>query len=70
MPIGKLTRVKDFLPPPSEIAKARTVIRITIELDAESIKFFQEEAKKHNTKYQRMIRDVLARYVSNYKKAA
>lgn len=29
MPIGKLTRVKDFLPPPSELAKTEKTEKIT-----------------------------------------
>lgn len=69
MPVGKLTQVKDFLPPPSELAKAKRLVRITIALDWDSLQFFQSEAKKNKTKYQRMIREVLDRYVSNYKAA-
>lgn len=65
-PAGKLTPIPDFLPPPSELAKARRLVRVTIVLDLDSIKFFQKQAKKHNTKYQRMIREVLKHYVSQY----
>lgn len=45
MPQGKLTEVPDFLPPPEELAKAKTVV-ITIGLDAETIDFFKKFAKK------------------------
>ena len=45
MPIGKLTVVPDFLPPPEELAKAKTVIT-TIGLDAETIAYFKREARK------------------------
>lgn len=69
MPIGELRKVKDFLPPPSELAKAKTVVRVTIDLDQASIKFLKNQAKKHGTKYQRMIREILSRYVANYKAA-
>ena len=69
MPIGKLTEVPDFLPPPSELAKAKTVI-VTMGLDAETIEFFKKAAKKKSGKYQRMMREVLKRYVNHYKKAA
>ena len=65
-PIGKLTPVPDFLPPPSELAKAPRLVRITIELDHNSVLFFQKQAEKHKTKYQRMIREILKRYVSHY----
>lgn len=67
MPIGRLIRIVDFLPPPSELAKAPRLVRVTIELDAESIDFFQKQAEKHKTKYQRMIREVLKRYVAYFR---
>ena len=70
MPIGKLTEVPDFLPPPHELAKARTLVTITIALDLETLKFFQKQAQKHGSKYQRMIREVLNRYVKHYNDAA
>ncbi len=68
-PVGELKRVPDFLPPPEELAKAPIRVRVTIELDAESIEFFQQQALKHKTKYQRMIREVLKRYVKHFKAA-
>lgn len=67
MPIGKLTRVKDFLPPPEKLViPQRQTIKVTISLSALSIEFFKQEAKKHRVKYQQMIRELLDRYVSNY----
>ena len=69
MPIGRLTRVPDFLPPPSELAKAKTVVKVTLALDQPTLEFFKKEAQKHNTKYQRMIREVLDRYTSHYRAA-
>lgn len=65
-PVGKLTEVPNFLPPPSELAKAPTLVRITIALDKSSLDFFQKQAAKYKTKYQRMIRSVLSHYVSSY----
>ena len=70
MPSGKLTIIPDFLPPPSEMAKARTKIITTMALDAETIAFFKREAKKRGTKYQRMMRECLKRYADHYGKAA
>lgn len=70
MPIGRLVEVPDFLPPPEELAKAKTRIITTIALDAETIAFFKKQAKKRGAKYQKMIREVLDRYVQHYKKAA
>ena len=68
-PVGKWKRVPDFLPPPAELAKAPRLVRVTIELDLDSIEFFQNQALKHKTKYQRMIREVLKRYVAHFQAA-
>ena len=62
-------RVPDFLPPPEELAKAKTVIT-TMGLDAQTIAFFKREAKKRGKKYQKMMREVLKRYADHYNKAA
>ncbi len=70
MPIGKLTEIPDFLPPPHELAKAKTTLIVTIGLDPETIAFFKKQAGKHGAKYQKMIREVLERYVTHYKNAA
>ena len=45
-PIGKLTRVKDFLPPPSELVARDDTVKVTLALSKESVKFFKEQAKK------------------------
>lgn len=67
MPIGKLTRVKDFLPPPDQLVLPQEeVMKVTIALNRSSVNFFKRQAKKHHTKYQRMIRQVLDRYASRY----
>ena len=66
MPIGKLTRVPDFLPSPEELAMARESIKITISLNKGSVEFFKRQAVKHRTKYQRMIRELLDRYALRY----
>lgn len=67
MPIGKLTVVPDFLPPPEQLVPPGQVVKITISLDQESLLFFKDTAEKLGTKYQRMIREVLRRYAANYK---
>lgn len=69
MPVGKLTQVPDFLPPPHELAKAKTTVIVTIGLDAETISFFKKQAAKHGTKYQKMIRELLDHYASIHKAA-
>ncbi len=64
MPVGKLTRVVDDLPPPSELAKPLQGVRITIIVSKSSVEYFKTNARKYHTKYQRMMREVLDSYVS------
>ena len=67
MPIGKMTRVKDFLPPPEELVfPERKTIKVTISLSELSVEFFKQQAKKHHVKYQQMIRELLDKYVIRY----
>ncbi len=70
MPVGKLTRVRDFLPPPSQLVMKEETAKVTIALEKSSIAFFKRQAKKNHTKYQRMIRELLDRYASHYSRAA
>ncbi len=67
-PIGKLTRIPDFLPPPEELFPKEKLTKITIAVDNETLEFFKATAKKSGTKYQRMIRELLRHYALNYKK--
>ena len=69
MPSGKLTRVKDFLPAPSQLVIKDETAKVTIALGKSSVIFFKRQAKKNHTKYQKMIRVVLDQYVSHYQAA-
>ena len=69
MPVGKLTRARDFLPPPSELVVREETAKVTIALEKSSIIFFKQQAKKNHTKYQKMIRAVLDQYASRYQAA-
>ena len=44
MPVGRLTRVADVLPPPSALAAQEPTVKVTIALKASSIQFFKREA--------------------------
>ena len=55
---------KGFLPSPEELARAPVNVKITIKLTYETIEFFKEVADKHNTSYQRLIRQVLDEYAA------
>jgi predicted DNA binding CopG/RHH family protein len=61
-PIEELEVIEDFLPAPEELAFSEETVKVTIALSQESIDFFKAEARKHNTKYQKMIRRLLDAY--------
>ncbi len=69
-PMGKLKIIKDFLPPPDKLALKEEKVKITISLKKSSIDFFKEEAKKRQTSYQKMIKQLIDWYTSHYKKSA
>lgn len=55
-------RVKDFLPKPDDLVLKDSSQKVTIALEKESVEFFKKEAKRLNTSYQRMIRNLLREY--------
>jgi len=61
-PIGKIEIVADMLPSPEELAFKEDTVKVTISLSKSSVDFFKKEAKKHDTKYQQMIRRLLDAY--------
>ncbi len=67
MPIGKLTEIPDFLPPPSQLVfpKQKTV-KVTLSLTKSSIDFFKKHAKTQHVKYQQMIRTVVDKYAMKF----
>ena len=50
------------MPSPEEIAKMMKNAKVTIILDEDTVDFFKKTAKKHGTKYQKMIREILKTY--------
>ena len=69
-PMGDLRVVRDFLPPPDQLALKEENGKITISLRKSSVDFFKKEAQKHRTSYQKMIRRVVDWYASQYQKSA
>ena len=67
--IGDIQIIPDFLPPPEELAFKEETVKVTISLSKESVEFFKNEAKKHNTQYQKMIRRLLDAYSSSYQQS-
>jgi len=65
-PMGEIKIIEDFLPRPEELVFKEDNSKITIALSRRSIKFFKQQAKKHNTQYQKMIRNLLDEYVARH----
>lgn len=70
MPVGKLTRIKDVLPPPEQLVIPEETIKVTLLLSKGSVKFFKHQATQYRTKYQRMIRELVDRYAERYAKGS
>ena len=62
-PLGRIRIIPDFLPSPEELAFREESVKVTIALSKKSIEFFKNEARKHRTQYQRMIRQLIDLYV-------
>lgn len=62
-PVGELKIIDDTFPKPEELVFKEDNTKVTIALSRRSIEFFKREAKKHNTQYQKMIRNLLDEYV-------
>ena len=64
--VGKMTIVDDFLPPPEKLVIPEETIKVTLSLKKSSVAFFKRQAKRHHTKYQKMIRELVDRYTVRY----
>jgi len=65
-PIGKLIRISDFLPRPEELVMPGEGIKVTIVLKKSSVDFFKSKARECHTKYQKMIRELIDKYATQY----
>ena len=65
-PLGDLRIVPDFLPAPGDLIFREEGVKVTISLSKRSVDFFKNEARKHNTQYQRMIRRLLDAYAEHH----
>lgn len=64
--LGKLKIVPDFLPRPEDLVFREEGVKVTIALSKRSVAFFKDEARRHNTQYQRMIRRLLDAYAEHH----
>jgi hypothetical protein len=67
-PLGDVEVVPDFLPRPEDLVFRDEGVKVTISLSKRSVEFFKNEARKHNTQYQRMIRRLLDAYAEHHAK--
>ena len=65
-PLGTLRVVPDFLPRPGDLVFRDEGVKVTISLSKRSVEFFKNEARRHNTQYQRMIRRLLDAYAEHH----
>lgn len=65
-PMKMSARVKDFLPPPSQLVKRPETVKVTLELTADSLNFFKQQAKLNHVPYQRMLRGLIDAYVQQH----
>ncbi len=66
-PLGNVRVIKDFLPPPEELAFSEEKVKVTMSLSRSTVKFFKDEAKKRHVSYQAMIRKLLDLYAAQHK---
>ena len=66
MPVGSLTRIKDTLPPPSELMAHEKTVKVTLRLSESSLRFFKQYARKYHTKYQKVIRRLIDVYAERF----
>lgn len=59
----------DFLPAPKDLVPKEDGVKVTLTLSKSSVSFFKTQAKKHHTKYQRMIRGIIDQYAKQYSKS-
>ena len=65
-PLGDPRVVPDFLPRPENLVFRDEGVKVTIALSRRSVEFFKNEARRHNTQYQRMIRRLLDAYAEHH----
>ena len=64
--IGEVEVIKDFLPKPEDLVFKEDTVKVTLNLSKSSIEFFKNIAKKHGSRYQKVIRNLLDNYTSHY----
>lgn len=66
-PLNDVRIVEDFLPSPENLVFRDKTVKVTISLSRQSVDFFKDIAKKHQTQYQKLIRRLLDDYTIRHK---
>ncbi len=65
-PLGKIDVVRDFLPPPEQLAFKQENVKVTMTLSRSSVEFFKKAAQKYHAPYQKMIRTLIDAYAARH----
>jgi predicted DNA binding CopG/RHH family protein len=65
-PLGKISVVRDFLPPPEELAFKQENVKVTMTLSKSSVEFFKKVAHKYHAPYQKLIRSLIDAYAARH----
>jgi predicted DNA binding CopG/RHH family protein len=65
-PLGKISVVRDFLPPPEELAFKQESVKVTMTLSKSSVDYFKKVAHKYHAPYQKMIRSLIDAYAARH----
>ena len=60
--------IEDFLPPPEQLILKEETVKVTLNLNKESVTFLKEEARVQGVPYQQMIRRIIDLYAQHYRK--
>jgi predicted DNA binding CopG/RHH family protein len=62
----EMERIKDFLPRPEQLALKEPTVKVTLSLSRRTVDSFKSSARKHKSRYQKMIRRLLDAYASRF----
>src|SRR5207245_11641555 len=65
-PLSNVRCIPDYLERPEDLVVRDEGVNVTITLSKRSVELFKNEASKHNTQYQRMIRRLLDAYAEHH----
>lgn len=69
-PLGRVKVIDDFLPKPEDLVFKDENVKITLSLNKSTVDFFKKQARRHHSKYQKMIRTLLDRYSERYRRSS